>query len=89
MTNIFIEQSTNINNFSSYRKFSFSQKIRKGLLRLIILFPNQKEKISDCMKQFNFLTNNDFKNYEEIFKYSFKKNFNNSKSITLSPKKII
>ena len=41
-------------------------------------------------KKFNLLTKNKFKNYEEIFEYSYEKKFNNSYSQTLilSPKKI-
>ena len=91
MSNIFIEKTIKINDCSLYRKFSFAQKIRKDLLRLIILFPNQKERINNCVKEFNLLTNNNFKNYEEVFGYSFKSNFNNlySQSLTLSPKKMI
>ena len=50
MSNIFIEKTRNINEFSSYRRSSFSQKIRKDLLRLVVLFPNQKERINDCIK---------------------------------------
>lgn len=73
----YLKKAYNFNLISNFRKKSLSQKIRRDLLKILILNPDQTEKINKLISEFNFLTSQKYTKIDDIFYYSYDDDFSN------------
>ena len=72
----YLEKAYEFELISNYRRKSLSQKIRRDLLKIHILYPDNVERIEKLVSEFNILTNQNYKTIEDIFDHSYGKDFN-------------
>ena len=57
----YLEKAYKFELISNYRRKSLSQKIRRDLLKIHILYPDNLERIEKLVSEFNILTNQNYK----------------------------